>query len=475
MKKLFISLIILIAVGFAAFFLVFRPSNDDSLTIVMNTRATDLSPYSLNLNNATRIGNIYEGLVTFDRSLGIDPALAASWGNIDETTWEFKLRRGVSFHDGSFLTAQDVIDSFNKAKETGNGQIGPYINSIKEVKVMDDSRIQIVTYAPDPLLLSKLTKIYIHKDNTVGTGPYKLEEWEQGRYLKLTRNEDYWGRLPLFKKVEYKVTGDKLQRKFDFENKETDILVAVPQDQALELPKDQVRTSYGLEVNFLMFKLDDPLFSDRSMREAIQTIIDPEKVVEIGNDFVRPASQFIAPGVFGYNDKIPFFEYSKEKEVTDIFGGRLERINFDYLSTYRTLSEYLVQQLNKAGFSANAKALKPEQLLEKISQNESSLFLIGWLAENGDAGGFFDSFIHSEGEYNNGRYKNEAVDQLIEASRIEMDPQKRLTLLQQISAKVNEDLIGIPLFETSRLYAVQEGIQWEPRLDGMVLASEVSR
>jgi peptide/nickel transport system substrate-binding protein len=118
-------------------------------------------------------------------------------------------------------------------------------------------------------------------------------------------------------------------------------------------------------------------------------------------------------------------------------------------------------------------ASDPDSLMGKICENESQLYLIGWRAADGDAGGFFDAFIHSRGTFNRGHYKNDEVDRLIEESRIEMDPQKRLTLLQEIGAKVAEDLIGIPLFETSRLFAVQEGVQWEPRLDGQVLAAEI--
>ena len=102
------------------------------------------------------------------------------------------------------------------------------------------------------------------------------------------------------------------------------------------------------------------------------------------------------------------------------------------------------------------------------------MFLIGWQAEDGDAGGFLDAFIHSKGEFNNGRYSNKKVDGMIEVSRKEMNPLKRLTLLQDIMQRIDEDMIGIPLFESSRLYAVKKGVTWRPRLDGLVLAGEVN-
>ena len=446
---------------------------EEVLTVVLNEQATDISPYSLNLNNLIRTANIYQGLVAFDKNLKIIPALAVSWGNINPTTWEFKLRKGVIFHDGTPFTSQDVVDSYNSALSAPAGQVKTYLNTVSEIKIIDSHNIQVVTKKPDPLLLSKFTKFLIHKPDNIGTGPYKIREWVPGYTLDLVAFSDYWGGIPAFQNAEYIVTKNKAQREKDFEEEKTDILVAVPQEKALELPKEQVKTGYGLEVNFLMFKMDDELFSKREIREAVATLFDPEQIEAIGNYFVRQATQFVAPGVFGYNTNIPRYEYSEEKQAKDIFESRLERISYDYLLSYRTLSEYIMKQLKDAGFSIKDNAISPDELLEKIRNNKSQLFLVGWQAEDGDAQGFLDAFIHSEGEFNGGRYKNIYLDNLIEKSREEMDPQKRLTMLQEVMKKIHEELIGIPLFESSRLYAVQRDISWEPRLDGLVLASEV--
>ena len=446
---------------------------EETLTIVLNTPATDLSPYSLNLNNLIRTANIYQGLVAFDRNLRITPALAVSWGNLDPVTWEFKLRKEVVFHDHSHFNAEAIVNSFNDAQKDGGSQIKSLLSTIKEIKIIDPFTIQIITNEPDPLILSKLTKFHITRPELMGTGPYKTREWVKGNKLSLTVFSDYWGRQPTYRNVEYLVTPNKTKRKMDFEQGLTDLLVAVPRDQALELPKEQVKTSYSLEVNFLMFKLDDPLLSDRSTRESIQTLFDPDEIEEIGNYFVRQVSQFVAPGVYGYNPEIQLFEYSEEKQEKNIFGEQRKKITLDYLSTYQTLVEYLQKQLREGGFLVKANAISPEELLRRIKNNESQLFVVGWQAENGDAGDFLDAFIHSEGEFNNGRYKNAEVDELIEKSRQELDTEKRLQTLQNIMELIDKDLIGIPLFESSRLYAVKKGVDWEPRLDGLVLATDV--
>lgn len=478
MKKFILFLVIILTLGGTGYYFrgtIFQSDEGKALRIVMNTEATDISPYGLNLNNATRIRNIYEGIVAFDRYLKIVPSLALSWGNVSDTSWEFRLREGIMFHDGSILNGQDVVDAFEKAKVSNNSQIESYISNIKDVTVAEGNRVVVTTYAPDPLLLSKLTKLFVYKEGNIGTGPYMLDNWTKGESFMLKAFPDYWGRQPEFDNVNYEVITSRIEREQAFAANEIDILVGLTEEQALELPEEQVITNYGMEVNFLMFQMDDPLFEDRNIRESVLTLINPEYIESIGNNFVRSVSQFIAPGVFGYNHNIPAYSYDPDKEAHDIFGKRLERLNFDYLSTYRTLSEYLLDQLREAGFSVKDNALRPAELLDKIRNNESQLFLIGWRAEDGDAGGFFDAFIHSGGSFNNGRYSNPEIDEIIEKSRTEMNPQKRLSLLQEISIKVSEDLIGIPLFETSRLYALKEGIKWKPRLDGQVLAVEVNK
>jgi peptide/nickel transport system substrate-binding protein len=479
-KNIVIALLIIIAlVGFIKKDVILEKSkkilfsreqyNENTLTIVLNAPETDLSPYTINLNNLIRTANIYQGLVAFDKNLKIIPALAVSWGNTDPVTWEFKLRKDVTFHDRSKFTADNVIESFDNAKD----KIETILNTIKEIKKVDDYNILIITKNPDPLFLSKLTKFFISRPGNIGTGPYKIHEWAEGVSLDLTAWQDYWGKQPVYRNAVYAVTPDRTRREMDFDEGKTDILVAVPQEKALELPKDQLKTSYSLEVNFLMFKMDDELFSQRKIREAIKTLFDPAQIEAIGNNFVRQATQFIAPGVYGYNTDIMPFKYDEGGKAKNLFGDHLEKIVLDYASSYRTLSEYISNQLKDAGFSVNNNAISTQELLDKIKNNKSRLFIAGWQAEDGDAGGFLDAFIHSDGEYNNGRYKNAEIDRMIEESRQEMDPKKRLELLQNIMQKLNDELIGIPLFESSRLYAVQKNIDWEPRLDGLVLASEV--
>lgn len=441
--------------------------NEKVLNITLNTPESSLSAESLSLNDRIRTGNIYEGLLAFDAHLKIMPSLAVSWGNIEKTIWEIELRRGVTFHDQKPFNAESVVEAFNSRESLGN------LEGIKEIKIIDDYNIQIITKKADPLLPSRLTKFYISRAGNIGTGPYKLREIVSGKSLSLTAFDGYWGNHPKYRNVEYIVDTSRIQRKRDFEDGNIDILVAVPRDQALTLPKNQLRKSYSLEIGFLMFKMDDQLLSSRKIREIIFNLFDPIEIENIGNNFVRQATQFIAPGVYGYNADIPRFVFDESKTVKDYFGKRKERISLDCVDSYKTLSEYLTIQLRSAGFSVKNNFYSGSELIDRIKNNKSRLFLIGWQAEDGDAGGFLDAFIHSEGEFNGGDYKNWKIDKMIEESREEMNPEKRLQILKEIMVEIDKDLIGVPLFESSRLYGVNKGIKWQPRLDGLVLAKDV--
>jgi peptide/nickel transport system substrate-binding protein len=411
--------------------------------------------------------------VKFDKNLKIVPGLASTWGNLNPTTWQLKLRRGVLFHDGSPFTAEDVLASFETAKKQTAGEIQTYLRTIQEIKKIDDATIEIITQGPDPLILSRLTKFFITKKENVGTGPYTVDHYVPGKILSLKAFPDYWGRQPSHARVDYVTTIDRNQRSMDFESGKTDVLVAVPPEQAALLPQDQIKTHYSLEVNFLLFNLQDEAFKDLKTREAISKQFDPARIETIGNSYVRQANQFIAPGVFGYNPSLPLFKYDEATRPKALFGERLERLTLDYLPTYRTLAQYLQAQLRDAGYLLKLNELSPEALLEKIRNNESQLFLLGWQSENGDAGDFLEAFIHSQGEFNGGRFSNAELDGLIEASRSELNPEKRLKMLQDLMARIDAEKIGVPLFESSRLYAVKKGIEWEPRLDGLVLAEEI--
>ena len=116
-----------------------------------------------------------------------------------------------------------------------------------------------------------------------------------------------------------------------------------------------------------------------------------------------------------------------------------------------------------------------DRLRAKIFAKKSEIFYLGWRSEIGDASGFYENVVYSEGRFNGGNFENKKVDQLIQLSTKNLDDKKRLDQFQEIMRIiVEEEIIGVPLFETDVIYGVKAGVRFSPRLDGYILASEVS-
>jgi len=186
------------------------------LVIGSKAEPTSLDPHFHSLvTNIAFSRHLFEPLVIQDATQQLRPALAESWRILDDTTWEFKLRPGVTWHDGSPFTAADVLFTLDRAGEVPNSpsSFKSYTGPITAARAIDDLTIQLETAQPVPLLPNLLSLVMIvskaHGEGattqdynagpaTIGTGPYELVEWERSDRLVLRRNESYWGEAPAF-------------------------------------------------------------------------------------------------------------------------------------------------------------------------------------------------------------------------------------------------------------------------------------
>jgi peptide/nickel transport system substrate-binding protein len=164
--------------------------------------------------------NVFEGLTRFAEDGSILPALAESWVIApDGLSWEFTLREGVTFHDGTPMTAEDVVFSFDRAmaEESVNAQKALF-DGINEVTAIDDRTVEIGLDAPKGSLLFNLAwgdavivspaSAETNTQTPVGTGPFRFDAWVQGDRVELVRNEDYWGEAPALERVTFKFIAD---------------------------------------------------------------------------------------------------------------------------------------------------------------------------------------------------------------------------------------------------------------------------
>ena len=206
------------------------PASGQELRIAVAADVTSIDPHFFNLfpnNNVAE--HIFDKLVQMDPDSRMIPGLATSWKTIDPTTWEFKLRKGAKFTDGTEVTAEDVVFTLDRVPKVPNspGPFTAYTKMITSVQVVDPYTIRFKTAAPHPLMPNDLSTIYIVSKKAatgastedfnsgkaaIGSGRYKLVRYVNGDRIELVRNENYWGDKPYWQKVTFKIIKNEAAR-----------------------------------------------------------------------------------------------------------------------------------------------------------------------------------------------------------------------------------------------------------------------
>ncbi len=483
---------------------VARPDTE-ILTIGYAYAPNDYDPVLFDPVSRSRMTDVYESLVRTDENLNIKPALASTWGLIDPYTWEFVIRKNVKFHDGTTLTVNDVVYSLNRAMKDQKSQLKSLLSTISAIETSDEMTIRIKTSVPDPLLLSKMAAVYISQDGyanfnePVGTGPYKVMGLTTDEMF-MERFGDYWGETPAFKSVIVKMIADREERIQALESGEVNFLANLPPNYAcsfFEEFKDisgckslknkniVVKATPGLEVSFIAFNFNNELLKEKKYRVAIKKALDPEVFKKIAFGFAIPARQFVSSGVFGFNPDImgEVYDIDEAKKLVDeVVGESFSRIavTFDYPDSLPPVGLYVQGQLRDLGIDVDLNPLSDAELAKKIMAGDSDMYYMGWRSELGDASDFLLAGVHSVdansgyGSFNGMNYNNLNVDELIGESQKNLDTQARLEQLQEAMRIITEDdVVGVPLFESEVLYAYTDDLNFKSRVDGYVYASNI--
>lgn len=469
--------------------------SQDKLTVVFDEIPNTVDPYSLAGGQRVLQSNAFEGLTTMDKFYRPKRALALSWGNITATEWEFKLRKNVVFHDGSAFTADDVLASYAAMKERNDQDTMALFDSIVTLEKVDDFTLKLVTKDTDPLLLSKLSFLPIakkvtidEKEQYVGTGPYKIAQLDGTRIL-FSRFSQYWGDAPIFSMVEVKPLKDKYDRFISLMQGNIDILASVPTSlentKAIEASQIvELRTVPSLELMYLMFNQSPQvngkpnILAESRFRKAISLAINLEDLASFAEGFATPVNQFISSGIFGFNPDLPKKEYAPEV-ATSLLSNARPNIKLTLTDDFKILAEYLRVQLLPLQVNLTYEIVEDDkEFLKKLTSGEVEAYILGWRFDMGDSLSFLRSHIHTKrgeyGQYNAAGYSNASVDQWIEQAEKELDEKKRLVLLQNVQKQIMVDYVGVPLFETKKVFAKKKALVWEPRLDGQIVFSEIS-
>ena len=505
-----------------------------TLRIGLSSEPSAIDPHYHNLgpNNAMR-KHIFEGLIGQDENQRLKPELAVSWQALDDTTWEFRLREGVVFHDGSAFTAADVIWTLCRIP---NVQDSPssftiYTRSIVAAEAKDPYTLILRTAKPHPLLPVEMSLIgiipapadaedlaydpegcdYADWPSTedfnsgklaIGTGPYKLEEFVKGDRLVLVRNEDYWGEKAAWERVIFRPITSAAPRVAALLAGDVDLIDNPPVQDLPRLKADpDIEVVSGLSNRVIYLHFDhfqEPTpgvqgtggknpFKDRRVREAVSKAINRAAIVErIMGGLAVPASQLVPPGMFGYNPELQVEPYDPEraKELLaeagypEGFELVLGTPNDRYINDEK-IAQAVAQMLTRIGIRTTVDASTKSVFFRRRNNYEFSFYMAGWGSGTGEASSPLRALVATQdkakgfGGTNRGRYSNPELDRLLEQALSTVDDAKREALLQEAMAIAMRDYAILPLHYEMTSWAFRKGISYTPRMDQYTLATGV--
>lgn len=475
---------------------------DKVLTIA---RGTDMDTFDIHDHNNTSTEaihvNMFDYLVKMDRNQEPVPVLAESWETVEDTVWRFKLREGVTFHNGDPFTAEDVKFTVERVSKDETLIEHPSWAGVEEVNVVDEYTVDIITKHPDPIMLNRLSRIgsgmlpaqYIEENgwdhflkNPVGTGPYKFVEWIRDDRLVLEKNNDYFDGEPKWDQVVFRRIPEDSTRVAELLTGGIDIAENVPVSDIERIENDEsaeVIQSSIQRVMLLAVEMTEGPTADPKVREAIELAIDNEAITEnILNGAAIPTRTRVTPGNFGANPELYetyLYDPERARELLREAGYEdgLEIHLSAPISRYpkdKEIAELIQGMLAEVGITVNLELLEWSTFSEKYKaeQNIDSLHMIAY------GNSMFDASLavrrlHSSEADGGTNYNNPEFDQLIEEAEFNMNLEEREKQYQKAQEMIVEDRPHIYLHQYKGIYGVSKQIEFEPRLDEMIYAEEV--
>jgi peptide/nickel transport system substrate-binding protein len=491
------------------------------LKIGLAADVSSLDPHYLNIApNIAFASHIFDALVNTDANGKLVPGLATSWRAVDATTWEFKLRKGVKFHDGSDFTAEDAIFSLDRpaALTTSPGPFTSYTKQIVAKKIVDPYTIRLTTAAPyGPLALDMSTIFIVSKKAAqnattddfnsgkalIGTGPYKFVSFKRGDRIEVARNDNYWGGKSDWDKVTFRIITNAAPRMAALLAGDVDAIESVPTADIAKLktnPKFKLETRISWRTIFwhldqsakttgdITDKAGKPLptnpLRDIRVRQAISKAINRQVLVERTMEGLAvPASNIVAPGVFGYNDALKVDGYDPEGAKKLLaqagypngFAMTIHGPNDRYINDAQVV-QTVAQFLNRIGIQTKVETLPLSVYFTKARAGDFGVALLGWGTLAGDFG--LRTLVGTTnpdtgwGSWNWGKYSNPAVDKLIASSLGSVDQAKREGFAKEAAALALKDVAVIPLHHQYATWAMRKGLKYTARIDEFTFAHQ---
>jgi peptide/nickel transport system substrate-binding protein/oligopeptide transport system substrate-binding protein len=472
---------------------------------------SSLDPANIvDVHGVTVANQIFDGLVAFDAHLNVVPALAQSWSaSRDGLVWTFYLRKGVQFHNGREMSAEDVVYSLSRLlNPTVGSRNSPLLDKVKGaaefqdgttkvlegIKAIDRYTVEVSLSEPFVPFISILGMAHtsiVPRDEVerlgpdfgtapVGTGPFRFVRWVQGQEILLETNEHYFGGRPALDRVRFVIFpgGDEsvILKAFGQRELEESPLTSDRRKEFLEAATYKVIRKPTLSLLFYGFNLERPPFQKREVRQAFNYAIDKIRLnQQVQGGLYVVARGILPPGMPGYNPEVQGYDYDLARAKTLLAeaghaGGK--NLTPVMLSTsvkslaVQAESQIIQHDLAVLGVQVDSQEFNDwPTFREALAQGDVQLFRHLWRADYPDPDNFLYPLFHSAGQRNYDRYHNPAVDKLLDDARREIDDMRRVKLYRQAEQFILQDAPGIML-----LHYTYESV-FQPYVEGVVVSA----
>lgn len=428
--------------------------------------------------------HIYDTLLALGQDGKLENQLAEKYDILDSLTYRFTLRKGVRFHNGEEFKAEDVKYTFERAKTPKGASIRQYVESIDRIEVVDDYTVVFKLKEPFTPFLMALThtagSIVNRKAveaagdaygmNPVGTGPFVFKSWAKGNQITLERNENYWGKKPVYKTLVMRSIPEATSRTIELESGGIDIAYQITANDAKrvqEHPKLNLLREFDYSITYMGFNCMKPPFDNPKVRKAVSMAID---TVGMHNAVWRGVGK-VPSGIIPTN--IKYSDTSRQPRAQDVEGAkkllaeagvklplnvqiwvneRKERID---------MATIIQNQLEEIGIKAEIKVLEWGAYLDGLKQKTHDMFIIAWVATVPDPDFALFGVFHTKmmGSSNYSYFSNPEIDAMMEKGRALPDGAEREKLYKDLQDKIDSLTPWVYLHNDEPLCGTQKNIR----------------
>lgn len=453
----------------------------DTFVAAISGKPDQLDPHKTTAYPSFQVlENVYDTLVVPNPDdLTFEPALATEWETSDDQlTWTFTLRDDVTFHDGSDFDAADVVYSYNRIIDEELANAFRFA-TVKNVKAVDDTTVEITLTEPTPNLLSSVggfkgmailpeggAKGTNLNQEAVGTGPFTLESVNAGD-IQLKANPDYWGEGPNVGGVEFRFVSEATTALTGLRSGEIDWTDNVPPQQVSSLADDdevELGRVPSVDYWYMSMNFEKKPFDDPKVRQAIAYAVDRQAVTEAAKFDAATVNQTAIPEDSSwYTDYAPY-ERDPQKAKQLLSDAGQQNLQMDLMVTDEypetvQAAQVIESQLGEVGIKVNIQVEDFATWLDRSGNGNFEALFLGWLG-NLDPFGYYHSQHTCDGSNNAHSYCDKETDRLLKQAANETDDDERQSLYDQAVKNIVDDVSYLYFYNPDVVQA------WSPDVSG---------